>query len=90
MKQKEILPKDTDDKIYIWVYDIETINDILIKCQEKWGDDICIDTLSIEPEHIQVKCFGYDLYDSDDYRDYFVIRRKKKEGNWAHEMALPK
>jgi hypothetical protein len=70
------LPKDTDDKIYIWVYDIYTLNDILIKCQEKWGEDVCMDSLLIEPEHIQVQCFGYDQYDPSDWRDYFVVTRK--------------
>ena len=75
MIQKETLPQDTENKIYIEVSGIDNINDLIFEAQDKWGKAIDIDKLKLEHEHIQVKCFGYDQYDSGDYRDYFVITR---------------
>jgi hypothetical protein len=75
--EKEILPQDTEDKIYIEVSGIDTVNDLISKSQDKWGEEVNLDKLKIEHEHIQVKCFGYDLYDSGDYRNYFILTRVK-------------
>lgn len=73
---QERRPIDTDTKIYIESYLINTIQDIIDSCNEKWGD-ISLTDLIIEHEHIQVKCFGYDQYDPSDYIDYFVITKRK-------------
>lgn len=73
---KERRPIDTDTKLYIESYCINTIQDIIDYCHEKWGD-ISLADLIIEHKHIQVKCFGYDQYDPSDYIDCFVITKKK-------------
>lgn len=52
-----------------------TLNELYIKAQEKWGDDIDLEDVKVEYEHRQVKCFGYDQYDSSDYRNYFVLTK---------------
>lgn len=72
--QREILPQDTPNKIYIECLG-DTLNDIFAVCQDKWGNSVGLDQLKIDHEHIQVKCFGYDQYDSSDYRNYFVITK---------------
>lgn len=68
-------PQDTDNTIYIESYMIDSIQDILDACKEKWGD-IEPSNLMIEHDNIQFKCFGYDQYDPDDYIDYFVVTRQ--------------
>jgi hypothetical protein len=73
--EKEILPQDTEDKIYIEDFCIDTVMDLFLKVIEKWGPKVDILNLKIEHEHIQVKCFHYDQYDSGDYRNYFVITK---------------
>jgi hypothetical protein len=75
MVLKEKLPQDTENTIYIEVSGIDTIKDLISNAQDKWGEEIELDKLKIEHEHIQVKCFGYDQYDSSDYRNYFVITK---------------
>lgn len=72
---KEYRPQDTDNTIYIESLYIDTIQDILDRCKEKWGD-IELSNLMIEHDNIQVKCFGYDQYDPNDYIDYFVVTRQ--------------
>lgn len=68
----EKLPVDTDTKIYIENTYSYSIFDLLLKCEEKWGN-VKMDDLKIDYEEIQVKCFGYDQYDPGDYKFYFVI-----------------
>ena len=70
---KEHLPKDTENKIYIEDYAIQNLNDLICKAQEKWGKEVDISSIYIEHEHIQVKCFEYDLYDPSDYKNYFIL-----------------
>lgn len=70
------LPKDTDNKIHIEEYLVQNINDLIIFAQEKWGEDVDISKVSVMFEEIQVKCFGYDQYDSGDYIKYFILRKK--------------
>lgn len=69
---KEKLPQNTDSIIYVEDWEIRTLKDLLDVSQLKWGN-VDLSRLKIEFEEIQVKCFGYDQYDLDDYRNYFVI-----------------
>lgn len=77
MKHKQHLPQDTNNKIYIEDCEIQTINDLVCKAQEKWGEEIDISSVRIDHEHIQVQCFGYDQYDPSDYKNYFVLTKNK-------------
>lgn len=70
---KERLPIDTDTKIYIENWEIRSLNDLIVRSQQKWGLFVSLDDLKIDFEEIQVKCFGYDQYDPSDYKFYFVI-----------------
>jgi len=70
-----ILPKDTDVKIYL--EDVgNTLNELLIAAQEKWGDDVDISKIRVEYE-VQLKsCPGYDFYDAE-YINYFILTLEK-------------
>lgn len=78
-------PKDTEDKMYLTTG--ETLETVLEKSRRKWPG-IQIGEIDISAQHIQVKCFGYDLYDASDYWDYTVVicngdyiaRMKSREG----------
>ena len=70
---KEKLPQDTDTTIYIENWEIRSLNDLIVRSQQKWGLFVSLEDLKIDHEEIQVKCFGYDQYDPGDYRNYFVI-----------------
>jgi|LakMenEpi03Aug12_release.lakeMendotaPanAssembly.Ray.scaffolds.fasta_scaffold375157_2 hypothetical protein len=72
---KEVLPEDTENKIYIEEMLLFSIEDLINICNEKW-DNVKLSELKIEHEHIQVKCFGYDQYDSSDYKNYFVVTKQ--------------
>jgi trans-2-enoyl-CoA reductase len=75
---KERLPQDTENTIYIEEWEIDTIQDIVDRCREKWDeiDNSKLDKLDIQFEEIQTKCFGYDQYDPSDYRKYYVVTKK--------------
>lgn len=77
MTEREILPQDTEDKIYIEDWEVTDLMDLNAKAKEKWGPSVSFLNLNIEHEHIQVKCFNYDQYDAGDYRKYFVLTRVK-------------
>lgn len=69
------LPTDTDTTIYILEESIYNLNELIIKAQEKWGEDVDISKVSVIFEEIQVKCFGYDQYDPADYIKYFILEK---------------
>jgi hypothetical protein len=81
MKHKQQLPEDTENKIYVEDWGTESLNDLICKAQEKWGEEVDIGSISIEHEHLQVQCFGYDQYDPEDYKNYFVLRKRLKVTN---------
>lgn len=66
-------PENTDTTIYIYDSSTLTIQEIIDRAQEKWGEDISFDRLEITGEEIQVRCFGYDQYDPSDYCRYIVV-----------------
>jgi hypothetical protein len=76
MGKRMILPEDTDVKIYLEDPGY-TLNELLIAAQEKWGDEVDMSKIRVEYEEIQVKCFGYDLYDPADYLNYFILTLEK-------------
>ena len=52
-----------------------TVNDLIEAIKRKYGEDCDLSKVYINASHRQYKCFGYDLYDSGDYRiefDFFI------------------
>jgi hypothetical protein len=72
----EILPLDTETTKYVpssWEEELR-LYEILDWC-EHFFPGVDPRDITVSHEEIQVKCFGYDLYDRDDYRHYWVFRR---------------
>ena len=69
-----ILPKDNDVKIYL--EDVgNTLNELLIAAQEKWGDEVDMSKIRVEYE-VQLKsCPGY-VYDAECI-NYFILTLEK-------------
>ena len=63
-------PDDTHNTVYI--ADGGSMEDIWNKVQEKWPG-IQMSELSVEPQHIQTDCLGYDGYDPGDYTNFLCI-----------------
>lgn len=66
-------PQDTSQVLYLLSVNL-TLGDI-VESAKRHFPDCEMDDLKVEGENIQIKCFGYDLYDSGDYLDYIVITR---------------
>ena len=66
-------PEDDENTIYI--EDSATLADIQQKIEEKWGN-VAFNDISITSEYIHTHCLTYDLYDSNDWTRFIVIRRK--------------
>lgn len=70
-------PDDTDTKMYLDGSTQYSFEEILQDAQEKWGQQISFDQLSICTEYIQTDCLGYNSrYDPSDYTMYIVISKK--------------
>lgn len=70
MANNERYPEDTDKLLHI--IGESTITGILQQAEDKWPG-ILLEELKIEPVHVQVRSFGYDLYDSDDYANILIV-----------------
>lgn len=67
-------PDDTATEFYLdGNYNPQSLGKILEIARAKWGDDIDIELLQIEPEYIHTTCLGHDCYDSSDYTRYLRI-----------------
>jgi hypothetical protein len=74
------MPENTKDTLYIAEYENLSLMELLTKIREYWPDE-SFDNLDIQGEHIQVDCFGYDLYDSSDYMNFIVVTKKAEKSN---------
>ncbi len=68
-------PDDGDNHFYIRSSGYNSIQDIIERATEKWGE-IDFSSLIIGAEHIHTDCIGYDLCDLSDYTDFLRIERK--------------
>lgn len=67
-------PDDTPTEFYIDAhYNAQRLGTIIEMAKKKWGNDIDLDELKIEPEHIHTEALGYDRYDSSDYTNYLRV-----------------
>jgi hypothetical protein len=67
------LPEDTENKMYLG--NNPTVREIIIIIREKWGKGTKLEDITVGSEHIQVQCFGYDLYDSGDYMHFVTLEK---------------
>ena len=67
------IPEDTSDCFYIEKE--STLDAIIAKCKEKWGESISFNNIKIESKYIHVYCIFYDLHDPSDYSNYLMITR---------------
>lgn len=45
-----------------------TVEELIDKIKEEHGENVDLSKIKLTIEYNQFKCFGYDLYDSSDYR----------------------
>jgi hypothetical protein len=45
-----------------------TVEELIDKVKREHGDDVDLSKIKLTIEYNQFKCFGYDVYDSSDYR----------------------
>lgn len=68
-------PKDDEFTLYILSDDATSIDDLLAQAGAHFGE--CdIRDLYITSEYIHTRAITYDLYDSSDYDNYIVIRKR--------------
>lgn len=68
---KNFTPDDTDNEFYIT--SDASLSDIMKRCQEKWGENVAWDNITIHSEYIQCYCLGYGRYDPGDYENYLKV-----------------
>lgn len=67
-------PDDTDTEFYIATGGCSVdLGLVLERARDKWGQDIVIEDLRLQAEHIHTDCLGYDRYDPGDYTDYIRV-----------------
>lgn len=64
-------PEDTDTTFF--VLENTDMQSILDKAKEKWGDDIQLCDIQVNPTYIHTRCIGYDMYDSSDYDNFLEV-----------------
>lgn len=70
-------PDETDSEFYVATYGTTNLGAILERARDKWGQDIDIDDIELQAEHIHTQCLGHDCYDSGDYTNYIRVEYVK-------------
>lgn len=70
-------PDETNNRFYIVEGINDSLQDIIDRVKEKWGDSIDLSNITIGAEHIHTHCLGYDCYDPSDYTDFVVVTLNK-------------
>lgn len=68
---KTFWPDDTGTSFYIAAS--ETLDEIIIKCREKWGDGVDFTKIRVSPEQIHTDCLTYGTYDPGDWTDFLLV-----------------
>lgn len=70
-------PKENPNELYVLTHVDSgySISDILMAARSKWPD-VNLEDLDIAPDFRQVKCFGYDLFDWEDYSTFLLITNR--------------
>jgi hypothetical protein len=73
------MPVSDEKTLYVETFCMTSIKEVIERIQDHFGvESVDFEEFTISAEHIQVDCFGYDLYDRGDYEDFIVITRKMK------------
>lgn len=64
-------PVDTDEEIWI-ASEGKTLSDLIAAAKEKWPD-VNVEDINIESVNHHQYCIYYDMHDSSDYVQYFVL-----------------
>lgn len=67
-------PEDTETTLY-FMSGFASLQDIIDRCESHFPDTKFED-LNIESQNIQIRCFGYDLYDGNDWCQYIVVTKR--------------
>lgn len=70
-------PDNDENTLYIRTDDYTDFEEIIAQTRKHFGTNNISDFL-ISSEYIHTRCVYYDLYDSGDYDNYIVIRRKEQ------------
>ena len=74
--REERLPQNTEDTKYVpSSYEEESSLYELTSLAQTYFPHTPLEDIRISHEEIQIRCFGYDLYDSNDHRWYWVFRK---------------
>lgn len=66
-----------DDANTFYIYEHESLAEIIDRARSKWGEDIKFDDIKIEAEYIHTHCLYYDKYDPGDYTNFLRISKIK-------------
>lgn len=74
---KNFWPKDTDDILWIDATYGISMDYLLDKAREHFGDSFDPEKIKVTAEYIHTKCITYDLYDPSDYTNFISIEMQK-------------
>ena len=70
---RDYWPDDTETCFHLVSSCSNSLQDIIDRAKDKWGEDIDLDNISITSEKIHTHCLGYDQYDPSDYTDFIIV-----------------
>lgn len=68
---KDFWPDDTPTVFFI--AQSATLEEIIERARERFGNDVQFKDLSISAQHIHTSCLTYDLHDSSDYTEFLEV-----------------
>ena len=67
-------PENTQDTLYLDSCGPITLEYILMASRRHFmNQNLTMEDIEVSIEHIHTSCVGYDLYESSDYTNFFVI-----------------
>lgn len=78
MSSEYIPPIDDHETMYLSANLDLTLNDLLARAQEKWGEEIDFDVISValeEERTTHYNTYVYYEHDPDDYEKFIVLRK---------------
>lgn len=69
-------PDNTPNRLYLLENGTMSLGDVMRNAERHFGSDIDLEALTIEAEHINTRCIGFDAYDGMDWDNYLVITKE--------------
>lgn len=69
-------PDEDATTFYIAEHQDSSLQTIIERAKEKWGNDIDLSNITIRGENMHTSCLTYDAYDPSDYTDFVVVELK--------------